>query len=271
MDYNYFKHIADYIRNKINDEPEVAIILGSGLGSLTCEVKNKIVIPYSEIPNMPKVTVTGHSGEFVFGEIENKKVILMAGRFHLYEGHKAEVLKVLPYVCKLLGAKVFVVTNAAGGVNLDFEPGDLMIIKDHINYSFSNSMMGENIDEMGPRFFDMSEAYSKRLIEILKDSGREKNISLREGVYLMYSGPNYETPSEIKAFRILGADAVGMSTVPEVLAARHCSMEIAGISCITNMAAGILPQPLSHGEVIETSNKVKNKFIDLMKTFIGRI
>jgi len=271
MDYSHFKQIADNIKSKINDEPEIAIILGSGLGSLVYEVENKIVIPYCDIPNMPKVTVEGHAGEFVFGTIGNKKVVLMAGRFHYYEGHKAEVLKTLPYICKLLGAKVFVVTNAAGGVNLFFEAGDLMIINDHINYGFLNSMIGQNIDEMGLRFFDMTEAYSKRLIEILRECGKEKNIPLKEGVYLMCSGPNFETPAEIRAFRKLGADAVGMSTVPEVLAARHCGLEVAGISCITNMAAGILSEPLSHKEVIETTNKVKDKFKDLMKAFIDKI
>ncbi len=271
MDYDDFKQMSDYIKSKINDEPEVAIILGSGLSGLAEEVKNPMKISYEKVPNMPKVTVEGHKGEFIFCDIEGKKVLLMSGRFHLYEGHKPDVLRILPYVSKLLGAKIFIATNAAGGVNLSFKPGDLMVIKDHINYSFSNPMMGENIPKMGDRFFDMSMAYSKRLIDILRQSGKENDIALKEGVYLMYSGPNYETPSEIKAFRILGADAVGMSTVPEVLAARHCGLEICGISCITNMAAGILEKPLNHEEVIQTSNMVKDKFVELMKAFIKKL
>ena len=271
MNYDYYKQIADHIRNIINDKPEIGIILGSGLSSLSEEVENSITIAYDKIPNMPKTSVKGHKGEFVFGTINNKRVLLASGRFHLYEGHKAEILKTLPYVFKLLGVKIFVATNACGGINLSFKPGDLMVINDHINYSFSNPMIGENLDEMGERFFDMSQAYSSKLIGILKEAACEKNIDLKEGVYLMYSGPNYETPSEIKAFRILGADAVGMSTVPEVLAARHCGLEILGISCITNMAAGILNKPLNHAEVLETSNMVKDKFIDLVKTFIGKI
>lgn len=260
-----------YLADKIGFEPEIGLILGSGLGELGEEVENKIYVNYGDIPNFPVSTVAGHKGRFVLGTLMGKKVAVMQGRFHFYEGYKMQEVVFPVWVMKALGINKLIVTNAAGGINTVYTPGDLMIIKDHINYTNLNPLIGPNNEEFGPRFPDMSSAYSKDMIHIIKESAASLDLKLREGVYILLTGPSYETPAEIKALRILGADAVGMSTVPEVVTANHCGMAVAGISCITNMAAGILDQPLNHSEVMETAEKVKVSFSKLIKTVVGKL
>lgn len=261
----------DYIREKVNFVPEIGLILGSGLGVLGEEVENKIIIDYKDIPNFPVSTVEGHKSRFVFGTLNGKNVAVMQGRFHFYEGYTIRQTVFPVWVMKALGVKKMVVTNAAGGVNTSFNPGNLMLIKDHLNLSGNNPLIGANIEEFGPRFPDMSEAYSKRMMGIAKKCAAEIDFEFQEGIYTYLTGPTYETPAEIKAFRVLGADAVGMSTVPEVIVANHCGIEVMGISCITNMAAGILDQPLCHEEVMETAEKVRIKFIQLVKALVSNI
>lgn len=258
----------DYILNRVDIVPEIALILGSGLGDMAEEVEEKTAIDYKDIPNFPVSTVQGHKGRLVFGTLSGRKTVFMQGRFHYYEGYKMEDVVFPVWVMKALGVKKLIVTNAAGGVNTSFKPGDLMIIKDHINYTFNNPLIGPNLEAFGPRFPDMSEAYSKELMKVVRESASKNGIKLQEGTYIYLTGPSYETPAEIKACRILGADAVGMSTVPEVVAANHCGIETAGISCITNMAAGILDQPLSHKEVMETADRVKENFSKLIRSII---
>lgn len=260
-----------YIKNIINEIPDAAVILGSGLGSLSDEVQNKIVIKYESIPNFPKSTVAGHAGEFVYGDLEGKKVIMMNGRFHFYEGYDMKTVTFAVRVLSSLGIKKLIVTNAAGGVNTSFKPGDLMIIKDHINFTGTNPLIGKNLDDFGPRFPDMSQPYDMELRDIALKAALDKDIEIVEGTYLMMTGPSYETPAEVRMVRILGGDAVGMSTVPEVIAANHSGMKVLGISCITNMACGILDRPLNHEEVIETSNMVKDKFKTLVREIIKRL
>jgi purine-nucleoside phosphorylase len=262
---------SNYIKNKIGEVPEIAVILGSGLGSLAEEIKDKSFINYSEIPYFPVSTVVGHLGRFVFGILEGKKVIVMQGRFHFYEGYNMDSVTLPILVLNQLGVKKIIITNASGGVNTKFKPGDLMLITDHINYSGTNPLIGKNIEEFGPRFPDMSTAYNRDFIKSAKAAAGKCNVEIVEGVYFMFTGPSYETPAEIKMARILGGDAVGMSTVPEVIVANYCGMKILGISCITNMAAGILDQPLSHLEVIETSKYASDNFKSLVKSIIAII
>lgn len=261
----------NHIMEKVGDVPEIALILGSGLGDMAEAVDDKIVIDYRDIPNFPASTVQGHKGRLVFGNMGGRKTVFMQGRFHYYEGYKMEDVVFPVWVMKALGVKKLIVTNAAGGVNTSFKPGDLMIIKDHINYTFNNPLIGPNMEAFGPRFPDMSEAYSKELIKIVRDCALKNGIKLQEGTYIYLTGPSYETPAEIRACRILGADAVGMSTVPEVVAANHCGIETAGISCITNMAAGILDQPLNHKEVMETADRVKENFSKLIRSVVENL
>lgn len=261
----------DYIVSRSGFVPEIALILGSGLGDMAEEAENKIIIDYKDIPNFPVSTVQGHKGRLIFGTIRGRKVVFMQGRFHYYEGYKMEEVVFPVWVFKALGVKKLIVTNAAGGVNIGYRPGDLMLIKDHINYTNNNPLIGPNIEEFGPRFPDMSEAYSRELQEIVRSCASDIGISLQEGTYIFLTGPSYETPAEIRALRILGADAVGMSTVPEVVAAKHCGIMSVGISCITNMAAGILDQPLNHREVMETADRVKANFTKLIKSVVERI
>ncbi|WDV47921.1 purine-nucleoside phosphorylase [Clostridiaceae bacterium M8S5] len=266
------KKSLEYIQKQIGDfKPEVGLILGSGLGILADEIKNKIEIGYDDIPEFPKSTVHGHKGQLVLGELEGKKVIAMQGRFHYYEGYKMTDVTMPVRVMKLLGVDKLMITNAAGGVNKEFKPGDLMLITDHINFGFDNPLMGKNMEEFGPRFPDMSHAYNPELIAIARKSAKNISLDLQEGVYMFFTGPTYETPAEIRMARILGADAVGMSTVPEVIAAVHSDMKVIGISCITNMAAGILDQPLNHEEVIETTQRVKSRFIAFAKEILKNI
>ncbi len=270
-DMNAIQEAKQFIESKINIAPKAGLILGSGLGILADEIIEPVKIPYSEIPHFPVSTVEGHAGQFVFGNLSGKPVVAMQGRFHYYEGYSQQQVTFPIRVMKALGVETLLLTNAAGGVNTAFKPGDLMIITDHLNMSGMNPLIGKNMDDMGPRFPDMSEVYSKNLSSGIESVAERLSIPVQKGVYVIMSGPSYETPAEIRMLRTLGADAVGMSTVPEAIVANHCGMKVAGISCITNMAAGILDQPLNHTEVMETAEMVKVRFIQLVKEIVGKV
>lgn len=259
------------LKQSVNEIPELGIVLGSGLGVLAEEIENKTVISYKYIPHFPSTTVEGHKGQLVIGQLEGRNVVAMQGRFHYYEGYSMEDVVYPIRVMGQLGIKKLIITNAAGGINTDFVPGDLMLISDHINLMGVNPLRGPNIEMLGPRFPDMSEAYCKNLRAKTIQAANDLGIKLQEGVYAAVSGPSYETPAEIRYLRVIGADAVGMSTVPEVITANHCGIKVLGISCITNMAAGVLDTKLSHDEVVETANKVKDKFIKLINGVIRRL
>ena len=260
-----------YIRSQTGARPSVGLILGSGLGDFCHRLEQRTEIPLAEIPGLPAPTVEGHGGALVFGRCQGRDVMALQGRVHCYEGYSQAEASLPVRVMAKLGVKTLILTNAAGGVNLDYRPGDLMLIADHINFSGTNPLIGPNLEEFGPRFPDMSDVYTRRLREALKPLAARAGIPLREGVYMMYSGPSYETPAEIRAFRVLGADAVGMSTVPEAIAARHSGLDVMGVSCITNMAAGILPQPLSHAEVVEAAGRAKERFTRLLEGMISLV
>ena len=265
MDYSaQIREAAAYLKERVARMPQIGMILGSGLGDYADTLEDAVKIPYSEIPNFPRPSVAGHSGALVFGRKDGKEIVAMQGRVHYYEGLTPRQITLPVRVMAALGVKTLVLTNACGGVNLNFHPGDLMLISDHINFCGADPLIGENLDEFGPRFPDISDLYTRSLRQAVKEKAAAAGIGLQEGVYLMYSGPNYETPAEIRAFRILGADTVGMSTVPEALAAGHSGMQVLGISCITNMAAGVLPQKLSHQEVVETADRVRSTFTKLL-------
>jgi len=251
-------------------KPTVGIILGSGLGPFADTLQNAVRIPYSAIPHFAKSEAVGHANEMVIGTIADKTVVAMKGRFHYYEGFSLEQVTFPVRVMKALGVEKLIITNACGAVNTQFNPGDLMLITDHINLTAANPLMGPNNPELGTRFLDVSEVYNKSLRQTIKDVAQQQGISLREGVYAWWTGPTYETPAEIRMIRTLGADAVGMSTVPEALVAHHAQIKTVGISCLTNMACGILDQPLSHDEVIETAERVKATFLDLVTEVIKR-
>ncbi|HHY71698.1 MAG TPA: purine-nucleoside phosphorylase [Bacillus bacterium] len=268
MDRQPFVEAANYIQAKITNKPSIGLILGSGLGILADEITNSIKIPYHEIPNFPVSTVKGHKGQLVIGELQGVQVIAMQGRFHFYEGYSLEKVTFPIRVMKLLGVEKLIVTNAAGGVNTSFVPGDLMIITDHINNMGQNPLIGPNNLEFGVRFPDMSNAYCGQLREKARQAALSMGLPLKEGVYVANTGPSYETPAEVRMIRKLGGNAVGMSTVPEVIVARHSGLKVLGISCISNMAAGILDQPLTHAEVIETTEKVKERFLGFVKELI---
>lgn len=255
----------------LSQKPQIAIVLGSGLGALADLINHPVSLSYDHIPHFPVSTVTGHAGALVAGTLNGKTVVCMKGRFHNYEGYTLNEVTYPIRLFKLIGIKTLILTNAAGGINRDYKPGDLMIIKDHINFTGNNPLLGPNSKEYGPRFPDMSEAYSKRMICLAKDVATSLNIKLREGIYAAASGPSYETPAEINMLRIMGADAVGMSTVPEVIVANHMGLETFAISCITNMAAGVTEQKLSHEEVTETANRVRDNFVKLISHIIGKI
>lgn len=260
---------VEYLRNITEGTPEIAIILGSGLGRLADFIEGRQEISYEEIPNFPATTVPGHEGKLIFGRLGGRYVVAMKGRFHYYEGHDMGVVIYPIRVFGMMGIKNLMVTNAAGGVNTDFKPGDLMLIKDHIGFFAENPLRGVNLDDLGPRFPDMSAAYDRSLQKLAMVCAERVGIDLKNGVYSYCKGPSFESPAEIKALRILGADAVGMSTVPEVIVARHMGIRVLGISCITNMAAGILDQPLTHEEVMETGKSVEKKFSSLVREIVG--
>lgn len=262
---------ADYIRSRAAHMPKVGLILGSGLGVLADHIEQPVTIAYKDIPYFPQSTVEGHAGELLIGTVQGTAVVLMKGRFHMYEGYGPELTAFPVRVMKELGVSTLLVTNAAGGVNTSYSPGDLMLISDHINLTGKNPLIGPNDGELGPRFPDMSQAYSRRLRDTARQVAGEKGVPLQEGVYAGLLGPSYETPAEIRMLRTLGADAVGMSTVSEVIVARHAGLEVLGISCISNMAAGILDQPLSHAEVMETTDRVREKFLSLVLAIIPKM
>lgn len=255
---------ASYIAKEAQVKPQIGLILGSGLGVLADLIENPTVINYKDIPHFPVSTVEGHAGELVIGQLKGKDVVVMKGRFHLYEGYGVETVTFPVRVLKELGVEALIVTNAAGGINTSYEPGDLVVITDHLNMTGGNPLVGPNDPEMGDRFPDMSTAYSRDLRQLARTIAEQQNFVIREGVYAGLSGPTYETPAEIRMLRTIGADVVGMSTVSEVIVARHAGLKVLGISCVSNMAAGILDQPLSHVEVMETTERVKTKFLNLV-------
>lgn len=262
---------AAYIRARSRLEPAIGIILGSGLGAFADHIADAVAISFADIPHFPKSTVPGHSGRLVIGTLDGVPVAVMQGRVHAYEGYSPEEVTFPVRVLGLLGVKTLVVTNAAGGIRLDMKQGDLLLLSDHINFTGRNPIAGENDERFGPRFFDMTEAYSLRLRKLAVKAAEREGISLAEGVYLCVLGPSFETPAEIRAFRAMGADLVGMSTVQEVIAARQMGIEIVGISCVTNLAAGIQPEPLSHEEVMETGHRVAAQFTQLLTALIPAI
>ncbi|GAB6168599.1 purine-nucleoside phosphorylase [Clostridium carnis] len=262
---------SNSILEKTKYKPTIGLILGSGLGSLADTIEDPEFYPYETLPYFPTSTVEGHAGRLVIGMLNGKCVIAMQGRFHYYEGYDYNEVTFPVRVMKLLGVEKLIVTNAAGAVNTSYSPGDLMLITDHLNLSGNNPLIGGNLNDFGPRFPDMSNAYNPELREKVLSIANSLSLNIQQGVYAMMSGPTYETPAEIRMVRVLGADAVGMSTVPEVIVANHCGIKVVGISCMTNMAAGILEQPLNHEEVIETSNMVKENFTALMTKIIELI
>jgi len=262
---------AAYLRSRLGTVPDVAIVLGSGLGDFADGVAAATVIPYGGIPNWPPSAVVGHAGKLVAGQVSGKNVAVLAGRAHFYEGHDLRVATFAIRALGLLGVKTLLLTNAAGGINTSFESGALMVIDDHINLFGTNPLIGPNEDRFGPRFPDMTEAYSKRLRAVADQAAADRGIKVAHGIYAALHGPSYETPAEIRYLRAIGADAVGMSTAPEAIVARHMGIEVLAISCITNMAAGVLDQPLNHAEVMETAARVKDQFIGLLEGVIGRL
>lgn len=262
---------AAYIQKRAAQSPKIGLVLGSGLGVLAEQMTRAVKIPYRDIPSFPISTVPGHAGQLVLGKLGGNDVVTMQGRFHYYEGYALSEVTFPVRVMHELGVETVIVTNAAGGINESFESGDLMLIRDHINFTFRNPLIGRNQPEWGPRFPDMSEAYDRTLRKLAREVASEQGIRLQEGVYAGVTGPSYETPAEIRMLRTLGGDAVGMSTVPEVIVARHMGMRVLGISCITNMAAGVLDQPLSHEEVMETAERVRGTFMTLVTEIVGKI
>jgi purine-nucleoside phosphorylase len=259
---------VDAIRAHCRAQPVLGIILGSGLSGYPDSWTERVVLPFGEIPHFPSANIIGHPGKLVIGKAEGVSCIALQGRVHLYEGYSASEVAFPVRALGALGIRKLIVTNAAGGINPAFNPGDLMLISDHINLSGANPLAGANISEFGPRFPDMSEAYDAGMRKTAREAAKRANIELREGVYVGFSGPSYETPAEIRMCRALGADAVGMSTVLEVIAARHMGIRVLGISCITNMAAGILPKPLSHEEVLDTASKAQDRFAALLQSIV---
>lgn len=271
MEYKDYKAMLNAVREKTDFVPEVAVILGSGLGALADEIDIKAVVNYSEIPDFPVSTVQGHKGRFVFGYIENTAVVIMQGRVHFYEGYSMEKATLPIRLMKLMGAEKLILTNAAGGINFDFNCGDLMLITDHISSFVPNPLTGKNIDELGPRFPDMSDIYNKEIREEIKRIAGENNIKLKEGVYAQLTGPSYESPAEIRMLRTMGADAVGMSTACEAIVANHCGFRVCGISCISNMASGVTEAPLDHKEVQECADRVAPVFKKLIRKIVVNI
>lgn len=265
---NKFQTCLASIREKTDFKPEIALILGSGLGDYADGIQIETTVDYSEIEGFPVSTVTGHKGRFVFGYVGEVPVVIMQGRVHYYEGYPMTDVVLPTRLMGLLGAKKLILTNAAGGINEHFRPGDFMMITDHIATGVPSPLIGPNLEELGPRFPDMSEVYSRRIQDVIREAASDCGISLREGVYVQLTGPNYETPAEVKMCKIWGGDAVGMSTACEAVAARHMGMEIGGISCITNLAAGISKEKLDHKEVQETADRVSKDFKRLVTKII---
>jgi purine-nucleoside phosphorylase len=265
--YEVLKTALASVKRVTDFKPYAAIVLGSGLGALADELDSFAEISYKDIEGFPVSTVEGHKGRLVFGYIKKTPVVIMQGRVHLYEGYSPLEVTMPVRLMRMLGAEVLLLTNAAGGVNKSYQAGDLMLIRDHISCFVPSPLIGENIDELGTRFPDMSTVYDKELCSLMLSC----NSQLKEGVYCQLTGPQYETPTEVKLVRTLGGDAVGMSTACEAIAAKHCGMRVCGVSCITNMAAGVSDKPLSHSEVQETADKTADTFKALVRDFIGRL
>ncbi len=269
--YEQMTEAVDFIKSKYAKKPDIGIVLGSGLGDFANTISNPTIIDYSDIPNFKSANITGHAGKLVLSEINGINIAIMQGRFHYYEGHDIQDTIFPIRVLGGLGVKKLILTNAAGGINPEFSPGDLMIITDHINMMGINPLRGDNDDRIGTRFPDMTNIYTRKLVSVIEENMKAIDLKVKKGVYLALSGPSYETPAEIKMLGVLGADAVGMSTVPEAIAARHMGVEVAGISCITNLAAGISKTELDHKEVTETANKVKANFIKLLTNIVDQL
>jgi len=273
MDYTleYFQKSVDYIRSIVPWSPEVAIVLGSFLGPFADAIEDPIVVDYRDIPNFLVSTVQGHAGKLIFGTVAGKRVVCMSGRFHSYEGYDFEQLVIPVRLFKLLGAKALILTNAAGAVNTQYHPGDVMLVSDHIKLTGASPLRGRNVEAFGPRFFDVARMYTPELRALARECAEGTGLTLREGVYMFFTGPQFETPAEIRAARILGADAVGMSTVTEALTAAHCGMPLLCLSVMTNMAAGVLDQPLTQEEVLDTATTVAARLSVYLKKIIERI
>jgi purine-nucleoside phosphorylase len=269
--YDRVKEAAGTVLGRLGTAPDVAVVLGSGLGGFADALTGAVSIPYADIPHWPASLVVGHAGRLVAGRLGTRQVAALAGRCHGYEGHDLKTVTFGVRVLGLIGVRTLILTNAAGGINTGFSQGALMVIDDHINLTGDNPLVGENDERFGARFPDMTEVYSWRLRRVADEAGRAQGLSLPHGVYAALLGPSYETPAEIRYLRTIGADAVGMSTAAEAIAARHMGLEVLGISCISNMAAGILPQPLRHDEVLETTRRVRGQFSALLENIIGRL
>jgi purine-nucleoside phosphorylase len=263
--YDQVSEAAAFVRGTVEKVPETAVVLGSGLGDFANRVTNARTIPYGDIPHWPPSAVVGHAGKLVLGQLCGKQIAVLAGRAHYYEGHDLLRATFSIRVMGLLGVKTAILTNAAGGINTSFESGALMVIDDHINLFGTNPLIGPNDERFGPRFPDMTDAYSKRLRALADKVAAERGLEVAHGIYAALHGPSYETPAEIRYLRTIGADAVGMSTAPETIVARHMGIEVLAISCITNMAAGVLDTPLNHSEVMETAARVRDQFIALLE------
>ncbi len=269
--YERAEHAARTIRAQVSVEPRVAVVLGSGLGGFADDFGDAVTISYEDIPGFVRSTAQGHAGRLVVGKVDQLPILAMQGRVHYYEGYSLEEVTFPIRTFKLLGIKTIILTNAAGGINVQLSQGALMVISDHMNLMGSNPLRGTNDERFGPRFPDMSAVYSPALQEIVIEEARAMEVEVRRGIYAALAGPNYETPAEIHMLRNFGADAVGMSTVPEAIVARHMDMEVLGISCITTMAAGIGDEPINHDEVMETGNRVRSTFTQLLRRVIGRL
>lgn len=269
--YERVQEAADAVAARIREVPRIAVVLGSGLGDFANSLAGGVSMPYGELPHWPASRVIGHDGRLVVGAVRGRAIAALSGRCHAYEGHDMQTVTFAVRALGLLGVKTLILTNAAGGVNTGFAQGALMVIDDHINLMGNNPLVGDNDERFGERFPDMTEVYDARLRRLADEAGRDGGVVLPHGVYAALLGPSYETPAEIRYLRTIGADAVGMSTVPEAIAARHMGIEVLGISCITNMASGVLPQPLDHTEVMKTARLVRGQFIALLEGIIGRL
>jgi purine-nucleoside phosphorylase len=271
LDKEYSVKLAEarsYLVERVTVLPELGVILGSGLGGFANLVEEKVVIPYKDIPHFPISTVEGHAGQLVFGKVQGRSVVVMQGRFHFYEGYTMQEVTFPIRVMQVLGVTGLIVTNAAGGINSAFSSGNLVLIKDHLNLMGDNPLRGANLSNLGPRFPDLSEGYNLEWRQKALGIAKELGINPQEGIYVAVCGPNYETPAEIRYMRTIGADMVGMSTVPEVIVANHGGMKVLGISCVTNMAAGILGQKLSHVEVMETAGRIEKQFVNFVQALV---
>lgn len=270
-EYSSVKAAAAFVRERVPATPDIAIVLGSGLGDFASHVADPVVIPYETIPGWPRSTVVGHAGTLVVGQVRGRRVAVLAGRAHFYEGHPMATVVFATRVMATVGVRTLLLTNAAGGINTSFSEGVLMVIDDHLNLMGTNPLVGPNDERFGLRFPDMTEVYSKRMRAVADRAAAKNGLAIAHGIYAGLHGPSYETPAEIRCLRTIGADAVGMSTVAEAIVARHMGMEVLGISCITNMGAGVLPQPLNHAEVMATAQRVRGAFIALLEEIVGTI